>query len=80
MSIQQRAMEVLSHVAETKEIFSNPDLPLYDLQILDSLKTVELIVALSEEFGIEISPAEFERSRWATPRNIVHDLETKLEK
>ena len=56
----------------------NLDLPLYDLQILDSLKTVRLIVAISEEFGIDIQPSEFDRERWATPRKIVADIENKV--
>jgi D-alanine--poly(phosphoribitol) ligase subunit 2 len=42
------------------------------------MKTVDLIVAISEEFGVEISPAEFERERWATPRLIIADIESRL--
>ena len=53
---------------------SNPDLALYDLQILDSMKTVELLVALSRDVGVEISPADFEREAWATPRKLVEDV------
>ena len=50
----------------------------YDLQILDSMKTVELIVAIGREFGIEVSPAEFEREAWATPRKLVADILRRL--
>jgi D-alanine--poly(phosphoribitol) ligase subunit 2 len=77
MFTPQRVLEVLASVAETDEVFRNPDLPLYDLQILDSMKTVELIVAISREFGVEISPAEFEREQWATPGKIIADLEAR---
>jgi len=42
------------------------------------MKTVELMVALSEEFGIDISPAEFEREQWATPRRIVAYIERRI--
>jgi D-alanine--poly(phosphoribitol) ligase subunit 2 len=78
MSVAQRTLAVLGRVAETDELDHNLDLALYDLQVLDSMKTVELIVAISEEFGIDISPAEFERDRWATPRKIIADLEAKV--
>lgn len=71
-------LDVLARVAETDEVRTNPDLALFDLQVLDSMKTVELIVALSSEFGVEISPAEFEREAWATPRKIVDDVQTRL--
>jgi len=69
-----KVLEVLKSVTETDEVGSNLDMALYDLQILDSMKTVELIVAFSEQFGIDISPAEFERERWATPRLIISDI------
>jgi len=78
MSPSDRVIEVLKSVSETDEVQKNPDLPLYDLQILDSMKTVQLIVAFSQEFGIDISPAEFEREHWATPRMIAADIERRL--
>jgi D-alanine--poly(phosphoribitol) ligase subunit 2 len=76
MSVEtnDKILDVLANVAETEEVRSNPDLALYDLQILDSMKTVELMVALSNEVGVDISPAEFERESWATPRKFVADV------
>ncbi|MEY2598159.1 MAG: D-alanine--poly(phosphoribitol) ligase subunit 2, partial [Verrucomicrobiota bacterium] len=65
--MKDKILDVLVSVAETEEVRSQPELRLYDLQILDSMKTVELIVALGRELGVEISPAEFERESWATP-------------
>jgi D-alanine--poly(phosphoribitol) ligase subunit 2 len=78
MSTFDRVIEVLKSVSETDEVQKNPDLPLYGLEILDSMTTVQLIVAFSQEFGIDISPAEFERERWATPRMIAADIESKI--
>jgi D-alanine--poly(phosphoribitol) ligase subunit 2 len=78
MSSAEQILAVIAQVVDSDEVVSNPDLPLYDLSLLDSLKTVELMVTLSEEFRVEISPAEFERQQWATPRKIVAYLEQKL--
>ena len=80
MSAEKSALilDVLANVAETDEVRTQPDLALYDLQILDSMKTVELIVALQQEVGVEISPAEFEREAWATPRKLVEDILRRL--
>ncbi len=78
MSTSARLLTVLKNVAETDEVELNLDLPLYDSQVLDSMKTVDLIVAISEEFGVDISPAEFEREKWATPRLIITDIENRL--
>jgi len=69
-----QVLDVLATVAETDEVRTNPELALYDLQILDSMKTVELIVALSRDVGVEISPAEFERENWATPQKLIEDV------
>jgi D-alanine--poly(phosphoribitol) ligase subunit 2 len=71
-------LDVLARIAETDEVRTNPDLALFDLQVLDSMKTVELIVALGSELGVEISPAEFEREAWATPRKMVEDVQNRL--
>ena len=73
-----QVIDVLARVADTEEVRTNPDLALYDLQILDSMKTVELIVALQQEMGVEVSPAEFDRDAWATPAKMVADVQRRL--
>jgi D-alanine--poly(phosphoribitol) ligase subunit 2 len=78
MTITDRVLNVLVDVAETEGVRQDPDVRLYDLQILDSMQTVRLILALSTEFGVEISPAEFDRDEWATPRKIVSYMERKV--
>jgi D-alanine--poly(phosphoribitol) ligase subunit 2 len=78
MTISERVLNVLAGVSEIEDVRHEPDARLYDLQILDSIKTVELIVAFSSEFGVEISPAELDREDWATPRKIVAYMERKL--
>jgi D-alanine--poly(phosphoribitol) ligase subunit 2 len=78
VSIAERVLSILSDIADTTEVVRNPDLRLFDLEVLDSLRTVELMIALSEQFGVEISPAEFERDQWATPKRIVAYIERRL--
>jgi D-alanine--poly(phosphoribitol) ligase subunit 2 len=45
---------------------------------LDSIKTVELMIRIEEELGLKVSPAEFERENWGTPRKIIADLENRM--
>ncbi len=78
MTISDRVLDVLVGVAEIEDLRHDPDVRLYDLQILDSMKTVELIVAFAAEFGVEISPTEFDREDWATPRKIIAYMERKV--
>jgi len=77
-SLSDKILQVLASVAETDEVRVNLDLPLYDCHLLDSIKTVELIVMIEEEFGLKVSPAEFERESWKTPRRIIADIQRRL--
>jgi D-alanine--poly(phosphoribitol) ligase subunit 2 len=77
-AINDQVIDVLARVADTEEVRTNPNLALYDLQILDSMKTVELIVALQQELNVDISPAEFDRDAWATPAKMVADVQQRL--
>lgn len=77
-SLSDKVLQVLASVAETDEVRVNLDLPLYDYHLLDSIKTVELIVMIEEEFGLRVSPAEFERESWRTPRKIIADIQHRL--
>jgi D-alanine--poly(phosphoribitol) ligase subunit 2 len=43
-SLSDKVLQVLASVAESDEVRVNLDLPLYDYQLLDSTKTVELMV------------------------------------
>ena len=76
-SIAEKTLQTLAEVTETDRVRTEPDLPLFDAGLLDSLGIVTLIARLSEEFGVEISPAEFERETWATPALLVRDMERR---
>lgn len=73
-----RILELLVRVTESDEVRTNMELALFDVQLLDSMKTVELIVALGAELGVEVSPAEFEREQWATPARFVTDVARRM--
>ncbi len=75
----QRTLQILAEVADTDRVLAEPNLPLFDLGLLDSLGIVTLITRFAEEFGVDISPAEFEREDWSTPAEIVADLERRVE-
>ena len=77
-ALSEKILRLLASVAETEEVRMDLDLPLYEDQILDSMKTVELIVMLEEQLGVKVSPAEFERESWKTPRNLIADIERRL--
>ena len=73
-----KVLQLLASVAETDEVLTNLDLPLYECQVLDSMRTVQLILMIEEQFGIKVSPAEFERESWRTPRDLIADLKHRM--
>lgn len=77
--IEARVSRILAEVTETGGRTLAPDTALYDRGLLDSMTTVQLIAALSDEFGLDISPAEFDRDAWATPAGITADIRRRLE-
>jgi D-alanine--poly(phosphoribitol) ligase subunit 2 len=73
--------KILRHlvlICGTDQVRTDPDLSLYEREFLDSMKTVEFILAMEEEFGLYVSPAELERQTWATPRKIIADIQDRL--
>ena len=76
---REKVLQLLESVAETDEVRTNLELPLYECQVLDSIKTVELMIRIEEEFNLKISPAEFERENWETPLRIIADLESRMQ-
>ena len=78
MSSAEIIFKELERITGTDEVRLNPDLALYDEDILDSLGTVELIVALGEQLKVEISPAQINRQLWATPNKIIAYINERL--
>ena len=78
MTTESKVIDILEQITGTDQVRHNPDLALFDDHILDSLGMVELMVALSEDFGVEISPAQIEREQWASPRKIIAYMENRI--
>ncbi|HEV7213696.1 MAG TPA: D-alanine--poly(phosphoribitol) ligase subunit DltC [Chloroflexota bacterium] len=77
-AVTERVLRVLRDATGSDEVLTDWDVPLYESGLLDSLGMVTLIVALGEEFGLSVSPAEFDREAWSTPRKVANDVEERL--
>ena len=78
MTVADKVLGTLAEVTEVDELRTNLNIRLYDSHMLDSMKTVELMLALSDRFGLDISPAEFDREQWGTPLNIIQYIEQRM--
>jgi D-alanine--poly(phosphoribitol) ligase subunit 2 len=79
MSPADIVIDELVKITGTEEVRKNLDLALFDEDVLDSLGAVELVVALGEAFHIELSPALVDRKMWATPRQVIADIENRIQ-
>jgi len=79
MSTAEIVLEELVKITGTDEVRKDIDLSLFDEDVLDSLGSVELIVALGEAFHLDLSPAQVDRKMWATPRAIIADIENRIQ-
>ncbi|MCL4529697.1 MAG: D-alanine--poly(phosphoribitol) ligase subunit DltC [Chloroflexi bacterium] len=68
----------MENITGTDEVRKNLDLDLFGEKVLDSLGTVELILALSEDFSIEVTPGQIDRELWATPRKIIDYFQERV--
>ena len=78
MSVSEIVLKQLEKVTGTDQVSKDLNLDLFGEKILDSFGTVELIVALSDSLGIEVSPGEIDRELWATPHKIIAYFEERL--
>jgi D-alanine--poly(phosphoribitol) ligase subunit 2 len=78
VTVAERVLRLLAEATATDDVCHDPDLPLFELNVLDSLATVDLLLAIQRELGLQISPAELDREQWSTPRKLVADVEHRL--
>ncbi len=78
MPIKETVLKELEKITGTDEVRKNLDLDLFGEKVLDSLGTVELILALSEAFSIEVTPGQIDRELWGTPRKIIDYFQERV--
>ena len=55
--------------------FSDASQNLFESGLLDSMATVQLLLELQTQLGIDVPVSEFERSEWDTPNKIIAKVE-----
>ena len=69
--------EILERICEDDIVKSNPDIDLFETDLMDSLGFAELLADIEDELGILIAPSEVDRSTFNTPNRILTYLETR---
>lgn len=75
MEFKQEVLDVIAEVAENNIVKENPDVRIFDENILDSFATVGLLLALNDQLDMDLTITDFDRDEWATPNMIAEVLE-----
>lgn len=78
MTTADRVIHIVARVCEADDLLTDREVRLFERGYLDSLGAVELLVELSEEFGVTLSPTEIDRESWATPSRIVTFMQHRI--
>lgn len=74
MNIKETVLAILEDLTGTD--FTNElNTDLYEDGILDSMATVQLLVEVDGQLGITVPISEYERDEWATPEQIIAQIE-----
>ncbi len=76
--IRQQIIDLVADITDEPDVANEPDLDLFEEEILDSMAAIELLVAIKDEFGVSIAPTELERSEMNTLNKIVARVSERL--
>ncbi len=78
MSVPETVLKQLEKYTGTDQVRKDLNIDLFGEKLLDSLATIELILALSADLGVDLSPGEIDREAWATPQKIIDYLTERV--
>ena len=68
--LEQRITDLVVDITGEDEVADEPDMDLFEEEVLDSMAAIELLVAIKDEFGVSIAPTELEREEMNTVNKI----------
>ncbi len=77
MSVSEIVLKHLEKFTGTDQVRKDLNIELFGERLLDSLAAIELVLALSEEFDLDLSPGDIDREEWATPQKIIDYFEAR---
>jgi len=75
--MQQRISEIITEICGLEADDFTPDLDLFEAGFLDSFGTLQLLVKLSEEFGVELDPGDIAREEVSCVERIAATISKK---
>lgn len=75
--MKEKLLDMLAEICEDDIVKEDLNIDLLKTDLLDSLGFAELLAYIEEEFGILLSPSEFERTDLNTPAKIIETIESR---
>ncbi|AEV94518.1 D-alanine--poly(phosphoribitol) ligase subunit DltC [Pediococcus claussenii] len=75
MDTKETVLSILADLTGN-DVSGDLDSNLFDSGLLDSMGTVQLLLQLQAQLGIEVPVSEFERTEWDTPNKIIAKVES----
>ena len=69
---------MLEDICDDDAVREERDIDLFDAGLLDSMAAIELLVAIEEDFGVQIAPTAVGRDEMNTVNKIIHQIEVRL--
>jgi len=73
-NMEDTLFSILEDITGTDEVRDNPDVDLFEEGLMDSLATVQLLVEIEGQLGVQVPVSEFDRAQWNTPNKIIEQV------
>lgn len=77
-NIEEKVLDMLEDICDDDVVREERDIDLFDAGLLDSMAAIELLVAIEEDFGVQIAPTAVDREEMNTVNKIIHQIEVRL--
>lgn len=78
VNTEEKVLDMLEDICDDDAVREEHDIDLFDAGLLDSMAAIELLVAIEEEFGVQIAPTAVDRDEMNTVNKIIHQIEVRL--
>ena len=74
--MKDQILDILADVTGSDEVKKDLDINIFQTGLLDSMGTVQFLLELQNQLGVNVPVSEFDRSEWDTPNKIIAKVES----
>jgi D-alanine--poly(phosphoribitol) ligase subunit 2 len=74
MNTQDTVLNILQELTG-EDLHDKMDEDIFATALLDSMDTVQMVLELEEQLGVQIPVSEFDRNQWSTASKIIAQVE-----